>query len=89
MNKGIYVFTTRKVMIEKKPILKIVCDEDGDWQFFAKNDLPTSQNALLVSLDEILQMDKNLETIISQCPLGNLHIEKMSYPHGKLKICNK
>ena len=76
MNKGIYVFTTRKVMIEKKPILKIVCDEDGDWQFFAKNDLPTSQNALLVSLDEILQMDKNLETIISQLSIGQFAYRK-------------
>ena len=76
MNKGIYVFTTRKVMIEKKPILKIVYDEDGDWQFFAKNDLPTSQNALLVSLDEILQMDKNLETIISQLSIGQFAYRK-------------
>ena len=76
MNKGIYVFTTRKVMIEKKPILKIVCDEDGDWQFFAKYDLPTSQNALLVSLDEILQMDKNLETIISQLSIGQFAYRK-------------
>lgn len=76
MNKGIYVFTTRKVIIEKLPILKIVCDEDGDWQFFAKDDPPTSQNALLVSLDEILQMDKDLGTIISQLSIGQFAYRK-------------
>ena len=54
MNKGIYVFTTRNVMIERLPILKVVCDEDGDWQFFAKDDIPTFQNALLVSLAYII-----------------------------------
>lgn len=76
MNKGIYVFTTRNVMIERLPILKVVCDEDGDWQFFAKDDIPTFQNALLVSLDEILQMDKTLETIISQLSLGQFAYRK-------------
>lgn len=76
MKKSLCVFTTRKVVVEGFPIHKIVCDEDGDWQFFAEDDIVSSQNALLVSLEEILQIDSTLMPIVSLLSVGQMAYRK-------------
>ena len=73
---SICVFTTRKVVIERSPILRIVYDDDGDWQFFAENDIPSSQSVMLISMDEILQIDKSIEEIMSLLSVGQTACRK-------------
>lgn len=70
------VFTTRKVIIEQAPILRVIYDEDGFLQFFAGEDFATSDNAMIVSLGEILQIDSSLQSIINSLSIGQTAYRK-------------
>jgi hypothetical protein len=50
------VFTTRPVIHENRPILRVSHDEDGDWQFLCGS-TNRSEDGLTVSLAGILQRD--------------------------------
>jgi len=65
------VFTTRFVVKDKKEITYVTHEiEDGAWQFFSKDDFANFEDvAMLVSLDEIIKIDKTILEI-ADLPLG-------------------
>jgi hypothetical protein len=56
------VFTTRFVIAENSPILYVTCDSDGDWHFMGDDDV-TEEDAKLVSIKNILDLDNTLKDL--------------------------
>lgn len=65
------VFTTKFVVKDKKEITYVTHEiEDGAWQFFSNDHFDNFEEvAMLVSLDEIIMMDKTVLEI-ADLPLG-------------------
>jgi hypothetical protein len=57
------VFTTRQWVEEDKPVLRVVHDEDGDWQFLTGDQLP--EDARIVSLEQLLLKDPGLNDLFN------------------------
>ena len=57
------VFTTKFVIEDRSEIIYVAHDKDGDWQFFSKEDA-SEQEARLVSMDEILELDTSVKEIL-------------------------
>lgn len=57
------VFTTRYVIENKAVIVYVSHDKDGDWQFFSNEDA-NEQDARVVSMDEILEIDPSIKEIL-------------------------
>jgi hypothetical protein len=70
-NLNIHVFTTRFVIKENSPILKVYHDDDGDWQFIGKETNLKEMDAMVVSLEEILNFDPSLKQLLS-LPIGSM-----------------
>jgi hypothetical protein len=51
------VFTTKHVMVGNSPIVHVVHDEDGDWQFFGPEENVQDQDVMIVSLQQVVQRD--------------------------------
>ena len=68
---NIAVFTTKFVVKDKKEITYVTHEvEDGAWQFFSKDDFDNYEEvAMIVSFDEIVQIDKTILEI-ADLPLG-------------------
>ena len=66
---NIYVFTTKYVIKDKSPIVRVLHDEDGDWQFLGNEGNLQESDAMVVSLGEIIQFDETLSEIIN-LPIG-------------------
>jgi hypothetical protein len=63
------VLTTKDIACGAKPILLVSHDfEDGMWEFLDGEDVDEN-NAYVVSLDEIIQIDSSI-TILHDLPLG-------------------
>jgi hypothetical protein len=60
-----YVFTTRFVLKDQSPIVYVIHDTDGDWQFLGREDDLTEDDALLVSLGEILEFDPTIVSVLN------------------------
>ncbi len=56
------VITTRYVLDANSLITYVVCDEDGDWQFFGDEDF-TESDTCVVSVAEILAHDDSLYSL--------------------------
>lgn len=67
-----YVFTTKGIVYHKQPILRVIYDNDGDWQFLSRNDTLDIKDAILVSLDEILQIDNSLFNVVFSLNKGEI-----------------
>ena len=65
VNYDIYVFTTRHILAKESPILRVIHDEDGDWQFLNATDSLVVDDARIVSLGEIISLDNTLSEVIS------------------------
>ncbi len=65
INYDIYVFTTRRILEKNSPILRVIHDEDGDWQFINSDDSLDEKEARIVSLGEILSLDYTLSEVMS------------------------
>lgn len=63
-NLNIYVFTTRFVLKELSPIVYVMHESDGDWQFLGKEDGLKEEDAMIISLAEMLKHDPTLITIL-------------------------
>ncbi|MCJ8288355.1 MAG: hypothetical protein HRT58_21970 [Crocinitomicaceae bacterium] len=50
---------TTNFIIEGSPILEVIRDEDGDWQFLGGQEI-TEENAVVLSLEQIIAMDNTL-----------------------------
>lgn len=59
--KNLTIFTTRQWLEENKPILKVVHDEDGDWQFLTGDQMP--EDIKIVALEEIIKQDTTLNEV--------------------------
>jgi hypothetical protein len=57
------VFTIKQVVYERKPILYVVHDKEGDWQFLSDSDVRVS-DAMIVTMSEILDLDPSLEKVL-------------------------
>jgi hypothetical protein len=65
MNKNQAVITTKFVVFKKSPILYVYRDDDGTWQFLGPEENLNEEDASVVSLEEILQLDPTLEKILN------------------------
>lgn len=59
--KNLGIFTTRQWLELNKPILRVIHDEDGDWQFLTGDQLP--EDIRLVCLEEMVLKDTSLNDI--------------------------
>ncbi|MBW1658560.1 MULTISPECIES: DUF4262 domain-containing protein [Flavobacterium] len=60
--KNLTAFTTRQWLDTEKPIIRVVHDEDGDWQFLTDDEIST-ENIIIVALEQIILKDKTLNKL--------------------------
>jgi Domain of unknown function (DUF4262) len=60
--RNLGVYTMRSVMEGKKPILRVVHDEEGDWQFLSGDEIETEE-AMYVCLEEVIKLDPSLNEL--------------------------
>ena len=75
INNNTYVFTTKYVIKYGSPIVRVIHDEDGDWQFLGNDNNLQETDAIIVSLSEIIEFDKTLIDIID-LPIGEQAIRE-------------
>jgi hypothetical protein len=61
--KNLAVFTTRQWIELNKPILRVVHENDGDWQFLTGDQMP--DDVRVVALDELVLIDKTLNEVFN------------------------
>ena len=61
--KNLAVFTTRQWLEQNKPILHVVHDEDGDWQFLTGDQMP--EDAKIVALEQMVLLDDSLNDLFN------------------------
>jgi hypothetical protein len=61
--RNMAVFTTRQWLDEKKPIVRVVHDEDGDWQFLSGDQMP--EDIRVVCLEDIIRSDNSLNEVFN------------------------
>lgn len=61
--KNLGVFTTPKWTQEKAPILRVIHDEDGDWQFFTEE--VDYDDGKVVSLEQMVRSDETLNDVFN------------------------
>jgi len=54
-------FTTRQWLEDRKPILHVVHDNDGDWQFLTGDQMP--DDIKIVALEQLISRDKTLNEV--------------------------
>ena len=59
--KNLATFTTRQWIEQQKPILRVIHDSDGDWQFLTGDQVPG--DIRIVALKELILRDKTLNEI--------------------------
>lgn len=57
------VMTTSYVLTQGSPVTFVLYDEDGDWQLFGDDEVDENEDAYLVSVDEILEMEPVLKRL--------------------------
>lgn len=62
------VLTTSYVLTEGSPVIFVLYDEDGDWQLFGEETIPEDEDAYLVSVEEILEMEPALKKMPDMQP---------------------
>ncbi len=60
---SIAVYTTKHVIRENSVILHVYHETDGDWQFFGSEEV-VEEDAAIVSLGQILDIDNSLNEIL-------------------------
>jgi hypothetical protein len=60
-SKNLTTFTTRQWLDEKKPILRVVHDIEGDWQFLTGDQMP--EDIKIVALEQLILSDKTLNEV--------------------------
>lgn len=59
--KNLGIFTTKQWLQLGEPILRVVHDNDGDWQFLTKDFMP--EDVKIVALEQMILKDKTLNDI--------------------------
>ena len=75
MNKKQYVFTTRFVIYDNSEIIRIIHEENGDWQFLGYEEDLKESDAVIISLGEMLNFDNSL-SIVESLPMGKQALRK-------------
>ena len=57
------VITTRFVLENNSTIVSVFKDTDGEWQFFGNEECISEQDARIISLNEILQIDPTIKEL--------------------------
>lgn len=58
-NKNKSAITTKYVVNNNSIIVSVFYDEDGDWQFFGKEEV-SEEDAIVVSIQKMIDIDKSL-----------------------------
>lgn len=61
--KNLAVFTTCQWLLQNKPILHVVHDEEGDWQFLTGDQMP--EDAKIVALEQMVLRDSSLNDVFN------------------------
>jgi hypothetical protein len=79
MNRNQYVITTRFVIYDNSEIIRIIHEENGDWQFLGREEDLEESDAVVISLGEMMDFDDSL-SIVESLPEGKqaLRTDKMS-----------
>jgi len=72
---NIYVFTSKYVIKSSSPIVYVSHENDGDWQFLGVENNLKAEDAMIVSLGEILKHDPSI-LLIMDLPFGKVAIRK-------------
>ena len=59
--KNLGIFTTRQWLELDKPILRVVHDTDGDWQFLTSDQMP--EDVKLVAIEQMIIKDRTLNEV--------------------------
>jgi hypothetical protein len=62
------VMTTGYVQTNGSPVTFVLYDEDGDWQLFGEDEVAEDEDAYLVSVGEILEMEPTLRKLPDMQP---------------------
>jgi hypothetical protein len=62
-SRNLGVFTTRQHLDKNQPILRVVHDRDGDWQFLTGGQRP--EDGRMISLDDMLKRDPELNNFFN------------------------
>lgn len=62
------VLTTSYVLCNDSPVTYVVYDEDGDWQLFGDDEVSDDEEAYLVAVEEILEMEPALKKLPDMQP---------------------
>lgn len=67
-SKNKSVMTTSYVLTAGSPVTFVLYDEDGDWQLFGEEDIDEDEDAYIVSIEEILEMEPALRKLPDMQP---------------------
>lgn len=67
-SKNKSVLTTSHVLVNGSPVTFVLYDEDGDWQLFGDEDVDEDEDAYIVSVEEILELDPALRKLPGMQP---------------------
>jgi hypothetical protein len=59
--KNLATFTTRQWLELERPILRVVHDSDGDWQFLTGDQMP--EDSRIVALEQLILRDRTLNSV--------------------------
>ncbi len=62
-NKNKSILTTSYVLCNDSPITYVFYDEDGDWQLFGDEEITDDEDAYLVAVEEILELEPALRKL--------------------------
>jgi hypothetical protein len=62
-SKNLGIFTTRQWLELNKPILRVIHDTDGDWQFLTGDQMP--DDIRIVALEQMTKRDKTLNNVFN------------------------
>ena len=63
--KNLGVYTTKQWLKQQAPILRVLHDHDGDWQFHTDETEPQNDDIALVCLEDMIAADKSLNEIFN------------------------
>ena len=62
--KNLAVFTTKQWIAQHKPIIRVIHDADGDWQFLTADEYST-ENIKIVALEELVLRDNTVNEVFN------------------------
>lgn len=57
------VLTTSYVLCKGSPVTYVLYDEDEDWQLFGEEEIDENEDAYMIQIDEILEMEPALRKL--------------------------